>query len=36
MDVTSSSNRNVGALKELGHAISDTTVGNILREHGAA
>jgi hypothetical protein len=26
--------RIVGALKELGHEISDTTVGNILKEHG--
>jgi putative transposase len=26
--------RIVGALKKLGHAISDTTVGNILRKHG--
>jgi hypothetical protein len=26
--------RIVGALVELGHAVSDTTVGNILKEHG--
>jgi hypothetical protein len=27
--------RILGALANLGHNISDTTVGNILREHGA-